>query len=133
MLDPNTKILIVEDFKTMRKMVRRILKQLGFENVTEADDGATALPIIKEEAQKGQSFQLVISDWNMPQMHGIELLRTCKSDEALKEIPFIMLTAEGESKNVEEAAALGALGYVKKPFTPEELKAVIEKAPPLAA
>ncbi len=122
MADPNLKILIVDDFATMRKIVRNLLKQLNFNKVDEADDGSTALAKLKAEA-----FDFVITDWNMPQMTGLDLLKSIRADEKLKKIPVLMVTAEADKANVIQAAQAGVNDYVVKPFTAEVLKAKIEK------
>ena len=121
-MDPNIKILIVDDFATMRKIIRNILTQLGFKNILEADDGTTALEILKKE-----KVDLIISDWNMPKMSGIELLKAVRSDENLKDIPFVMVTAEAQKENILEAIKYKVNQYIVKPFTPETLKEKLEK------
>jgi two-component system chemotaxis response regulator CheY len=121
-MDPNIKILIVDDFSTMRKIIRNILTQLGFKNILEADDGTTALEILKKE-----KVDLIISDWNMPKMSGLELLKAVRSDENLKDIPFIMVTAEAQKESILEAIKYKVNQYIIKPFTPETLKEKLEK------
>ncbi|MCU4138283.1 MAG: CheY-like REC domain [Thermodesulfobacteria bacterium] len=121
-LNPNIKILVVDDFKTMRKIIKNILTQLGFKNIIEADDGTTALELLKK-----QKVDLIISDWNMPKMNGLELLKTVRSDDNLKDIRFIMVTAEAQKESVIEAIKHGVNQYVIKPFTPETLKEKLEK------
>lgn len=121
-LDPNIKILIVDDFSTMRKIIRNILTQLGFKNILEADDGTTALEILSKE-----KVDLVISDWNMPKMSGLELLKAVRSNEAIKDLPFIMVTAEAQKENILEAIKYKVNQYIVKPFTPETLKEKLEK------
>jgi len=120
-VDKSMPVLVVDDFGTMRKIVRGCLRQLGFENVTEAVDGAVAL-----EKLKTGDFKLVISDWNMPNMMGIDLLRAVRGDERLKPIPFLMVTAEAQKENVIEAAKAGVSNYIVKPFTPDQLQAKLE-------
>ena len=112
MADPNTKFLVVDDFSTMRRIVRNLLKELGFNNVEEAEDGVQALNTLKNGG-----VQFVISDWNMPNMTGIDLLRSIRADAALKHIPVLMVTAEAKKENIIAAAQAGASGYVVKPFT----------------
>jgi two-component system chemotaxis response regulator CheY len=112
MADPNTKFLVVDDFSTMRRIIRNLLKELGFNNVEEAEDGVQALNTLR-----GGGFQFVISDWNMPNMTGIDLLRSIRADAALKHIPVLMVTAEAKKENIISAAQAGASGYVVKPFT----------------
>jgi two-component system chemotaxis response regulator CheY len=126
MADKNLKILIVDDFSTMRRIVRNLLKELGFTNADEAEDGVVAL-----QKLKSGSFQFVVSDWNMPNMTGIELLRAIRADAELKHLPVLMVTAEAKKENIIEAAQAGASGYVVKPFTAatleEKLNKVFEK------
>ena len=117
-LDRNIPILVVDDFATMRRIVKTCLKQLGFENVTEAEDGKVAL-----DKLNANDFKLVISDWNMPNMMGIDLLRSVRGDERLKALPFLMVTAEAQKENVLEAAKAGVSNYIVKPFTADQLEA----------
>ena len=119
---PNMKILVVDDFSTMRRIIKGLLKDLGFENVTEADDGTTALPLLKSE-----KFDLLITDWNMPGMSGMELLRHVRADEHISKLPVLMLTAEAKRDQIIEAAQAGVSGYVIKPFTAVTLKEKIDK------
>lgn len=119
--DKSMPILIVDDFSTMRRIVKTCLRQIGFENITEAEDGVVAL-----EKLKNHEFKLVISDWNMPNMMGIDLLRAVRADEKLKALPFVLVTAEGQKENVIEAAKAGVSNYVVKPFTAETLQAKLE-------
>jgi len=122
MADPNTKFLVVDDFSTMRRIIRNLLKELGFNNVEEAEDGVQALNTLR-----GGSFQFVISDWNMPNMTGIDLLRSIRADAALKHIPVLMVTAEAKKENIIAAAQAGASGYVVKPFTAATLDEKLSK------
>ena len=128
MADPNMKFLVVDDFSTMRRIVRNLLKELGFTNVQEAEDGVDALNKLR-----GDKFDFVVSDWNMPNMTGIDLLRNIRGDAALKHLPVLMVTAEAKKENIIEAAQAGASGYVVKPFTAatldEKLKKIFEKMP----
>ncbi|TBR43161.1 chemotaxis protein CheY [Marinomonas agarivorans] len=121
-MDKNMKILIVDDFSTMRRIIKNLLRDLGFTNTVEADDGTTALPIL----QAG-SIDFLITDWNMPGMTGIELLRVVRADEKLKSIPILMVTAEAKRDQIIAAAQAGVNGYVVKPFTAVALKEKIEK------
>ena len=121
-LNTNIKILVVDDFATMRKIIKNILTQIGFKDIIEADDGTTALELLKK-----QKVDLIISDWNMPKMNGLELLKSVRSDDNLKDIRFIMVTAEAQKENVIEAIKHGVNQYVVKPFTPETLKEKLEK------
>ncbi len=122
MPDLNMKILVVDDFATMRRIEKNILKQLGFNNILEADDGTTALELLRQE-----KIQFIISDWNMPQMPGIELLKEVRKNEAWKEIPFLMVTAEGQKENVLEAVKQKVTNYIVKPFTPETFMEKVNK------
>jgi two-component system chemotaxis response regulator CheY len=122
MADTKMKILVVDDFATMRRIVKNILKQLGYENILEADDGAGALEVLKRE-----KIQFIISDWNMPQMSGIELLKAVRATEEWKDLPFLMVTAEGQKENVIEAVKNKVNNYIVKPFTPETLMEKINK------
>jgi len=120
--DPNIKILVVDDMSTMRRIVKNIMKQLGFANVEEAENGEEAL--IKLRAD---SFGFIISDWNMPVMTGIELLRAVRADEKLKTIPLLMVTAEAQKENLIEAIQAGVSNYIVKPFTAEVLQEKMNK------
>lgn len=122
MADPNMKILVVDDFSTMRRIVRNLLKELGFSNVHEAEDGVDALKKLRAE-----TFEFVVSDWNMPNMTGIDLLREIRKDDALKHLPVLMVTAEAKKENIIEAAQAGASGYVVKPFTSVTLDEKLKK------
>lgn len=116
-VDKNMKVLIVDDYKTMLRIVRNLLKQLGFMNVDEATDGSMALQLLRN-AQYG----LVISDWNMEPMTGLQLLKEVRADPKLKGVPFIMVTAESKSENVIAAKEAGVSNYIVKPFNAETLK-----------
>lgn len=118
----NTKFLVVDDFSTMRRIVRNLLKELGFSNVQEAEDGVDALAKLR-----GDQFDFVVSDWNMPNMTGIDLLRAIRADEGLKHLPVLMVTAEAKKENIIEAAKAGASGYVVKPFTAATLDEKLKK------
>ncbi len=121
--NPNMKILVVDDFSTMRRIVRNLLKELGFSNVHEAEDGVEALNKLRSE----NNFDFVVSDWNMPNMTGIELLKVIRADAALKHLPLLMVTAEAKRENIIEAAQAGASGYVVKPFTAATLDEKLKK------
>ncbi len=121
-VNKNLKILIVDDFATMRKVIRNLLKQNGFENVVEAEDGLVAI-----KALKSQKVDFIISDWNMPNMSGLELLKAVRADDELKELPFLMVTAEALKDNVVAAVKAGVSNYIVKPFTAEVLNEKIEK------
>jgi len=116
-VDMNMKVLIVDDYKTMLRILRNLLRQLNFNNVDEASDGAEALAKLRED-----KFGLVISDWNMEPMTGIQLLREVRADDTLKHLPFIMITAESKSENVIAAKEAGVSNYIVKPFNAETLK-----------
>jgi two-component system chemotaxis response regulator CheY len=121
-MDMSIKVMIVDDFATMRRILKNILKQIGFTNIIEADDGATAL----EELKKNKA-DLIISDWNMPKMTGLDLLKTVRADDSLKHIPFLMVTAESQKQNVLDAVQAGVSNYVVKPFTAEQITEKLEK------
>lgn len=116
-VDLNMKVLIVDDYKTMLRILRNLLRQLNFTNIDEAEDGAEALTKLRQE-----KFDLVISDWNMEPMTGIQLLREVRADDSLKHLPFIMITAESKSENVIAAKEAGVSNYIVKPFNAETLK-----------
>lgn len=122
MYESNTKILVVDDMKTMRMVMKKALKELGFTNVFEADDGESAWPMIEQAASGGEPFGLILSDWNMPKMEGIELLRKVRTNQRLSKTPFILVTAESEKSQVMEAMKLGVSNYVIKPFTADDIK-----------
>ena len=126
MANPNTKFLVVDDFSTMRRIVRNLLKELGYTNVDEAEDGAIALNKLK-----GNNFEFVVSDWNMPNMDGLTMLQQIRADPELKHLPVLMVTAEAKKENIIAAAQAGANGYVVKPFTAatldEKLTKIFEK------
>ena len=126
MSDPKLKFLVVDDFSTMRRIVRNLLKELGYTNVDEAEDGAIAL----QKLNSG-SFDFVVTDWNMPNMDGLTLLQTIRRTPQLKHLPVLMITAEAKKENIIAAAQAGASGYVVKPFTAvtlaEKLQKIFEK------
>lgn len=116
------KILIVDDFSTMRRIVKNLLRDLGFTNTSEADDGLTALPMLQ-----GGKYDFLVTDWNMPGMEGIDLLKTVRADPELASLPVLMVTAESKKDQIVEAAQAGVNGYVVKPFTAATLKEKIDK------
>ncbi|MBV8681120.1 MAG: chemotaxis response regulator CheY [Aquitalea sp.] len=122
MPDKNMRFLVVDDFSTMRRIVRNLLKELGFTNVDEAEDGQVALHKLKT-----QHFDFIVSDWNMPNMTGIELLKAVRADQQIKHLPFMMITAEAKRENIIEAAMAGASGYIVKPFTAATLEEKMNK------
>lgn len=121
-MDKNIKILVVDDFSTMRRIIKNLLRDLGFNNTAEADDGLTALPML----QSG-NFDLLITDWNMPGMQGIDLLKAVRADPKLSTLPVMMVTAEQKKEQIIEAAKSGVNGYIVKPFTAATLKEKLEK------
>lgn len=116
------KILIVDDFSTMRRIIKNLLRDLGFTNTFEADDGNTALPMLKDG-----NFEFVVTDWNMPIMQGIDLLKEIRKDPKLKHLPVLMVTAEAKREQIIEAAQAGVNGYIVKPFTAVTLKEKLDK------
>lgn len=116
------KILVVDDFSTMRRIIKNLLKDLGFSNIQEADDGNTALPMLNQG-----DFDFVVTDWNMPGMQGIDLLRAIRADDKLKHLPVLMVTAEAKKEQIVAAAQAGVNGYVVKPFTAATLKEKLDK------
>ncbi len=122
MADPKMRILVVDDFSTMRRIVRNLLKELGFANVDEAEDGVMALQKLQND-----SFQFVVTDWNMPNMDGLQLLQTIRQSPALKHLPVLMITAEAKRENIIAAAGAGASGYIVKPFTAATLAEKLQK------
>jgi two-component system chemotaxis response regulator CheY len=121
-MSKNMKFLVVDDFSTMRRIVRNLLKELGYTNIDEAEDGVGALAKLR-----GGGFDFVVSDWNMPNMTGIDMLRAIRADESLRHLPVLMVTAEARKENIIEAAQAGASGYVVKPFTAATLEEKINK------
>lgn len=121
-MDKNMKILVVDDFSTMRRIIKNLLRDLGLTNTAEADDGQTALPMLKEGG-----FDFVVTDWNMPGMQGIDLLKHIRADENLKDIPVLMVTAEAKREQIIAAAQAGVNGYIVKPFTAGTLKEKLDK------
>ena len=123
-MDTDMKILVVDDFSTMRRIIKNLLRDLGFNNTDEADDGLTALPMLKSG-----KYDLLVTDWNMPGMQGIDLLKAVRADadENLKNIPVLMVTAEQKKEQIVEAAQSGVNGYIVKPFTALILKEKLEK------
>lgn len=121
-MDKNMKILIVDDFSTMRRIVKNLLADLGFSNTAEADDGKTAWPML----QTGD-FDFVVTDWNMPGMTGIDLLKAIRGDAKLKALPVLMVTAEAQRDQIVDAAKAGVNGYIIKPFTAATLKEKLDK------
>jgi len=121
-MDLGMKVLVVDDFATMRRIVKNVLKQIGFTKIVEADDGSTALAVLKND-----KVDLIISDWNMPKVTGLELLKAVRGDDSMKNIPFLMVTAEGQKDNIVQAVQAGVSNYVVKPFTPETIQEKLEQ------
>ncbi|MDT3669309.1 MAG: chemotaxis response regulator CheY [Aromatoleum sp.] len=122
MSDPKMKFLVVDDFSTMRRIVRNLLKELGFTNVDEAEDGAVAL-----QKLNSAQFDFVVTDWNMPNMDGLTLLQTIRQTPHLRHLPVLMVTAEAKKENIIAAAQAGASGYIVKPFTAATMSEKLEK------
>jgi two-component system chemotaxis response regulator CheY len=123
-VDKKMRILVVDDFSTMRQIVKKSLNQLGFSNVAEATDGQDALNKLKGDST--EPFQFIVSDWNMPNMMGIDLLKAVRADPGLKALPFLMITAEAQKDNIVEAAKAGVSQYIVKPFTVDALQQKLE-------
>lgn len=121
-MDLNMKILVVDDFATMRRIVKNILNKIGFTNIIEADDGSTALEVLKKD-----KVDLIMSDWNMPNVTGLELLKAVRSNESMKDMPFLMVTAEGQHNSVVQTVQAGVSDYIVKPFTADTVKEKLEK------
>jgi len=122
MVDMKMRLMVVDDFSTMRRIVKNILKQIGYSEIEEAEDGAQAFNKLKEKP-----CQFIISDWNMPNMTGLELLKSVRGDPQLKDTPFLMVTAESEKDNIMAAVGAGVSNYIVKPFTAETLKDKMDK------
>ena len=121
-MDKNMNILVVDDFSTMRRIVKNLLVEIGFSNIEEADDGKTALPILENGG-----IDFLVTDWNMPGMAGIDLLKAVRANPALSSLPVLMVTAEAKREQIMEAAEAGVNGYVVKPFTAETLQEKVDK------
>jgi two-component system, chemotaxis family, chemotaxis protein CheY len=121
-VNPDMKFLVVDDFATIRRIVKGVISELGFSNVTEADDGSTALPLLRDG-----NFDFLITDWNMPGMPGLELLKAVRANPKLAKLPVLMLTAEAQREQIIAAAQAGVNGYIIKPFTAEVLKKKLTK------
>ncbi len=117
------KILVVDDFPTMRRIVKTLMKQNGFDNFTEAEDGEQAFKMLEAEGD----FEMIVSDWNMPHMTGLELLKAVRAHPKFKHLPFLMVTAEAEKENIIEAVKAGVSNYIVKPFTGQALKDKLDK------
>lgn len=121
-MDPKTRILIVDDMQTMRRILKSTLNDLGYADVMDADGGTTALPLLESG-----DFDLLITDWNMPDMEGIDLLKAVRANDRLKDLPVLIITAEAQREQIMEAARAGVNGYVVKPFQPAQLKEKLDK------
>ncbi|HMA12588.1 MAG TPA: chemotaxis response regulator CheY [Steroidobacteraceae bacterium] len=121
-MGPGIRFLVVDDFSTMRRIIKNFLNDLGYTNIAEADDGNTALPVLKSG-----EVDFLITDWNMPGMPGLQLLREVRNNPATKKLPVLMVTAEAKREQIVEAAQAGVNGYVVKPFTAQTLKDKIDK------
>lgn len=121
-MNNDMRILVVDDFSTMRRIIRNLLRELGFQNIQEADDGQTAWPMLQ-----GGGFDFLVTDWNMPGMPGIELLKAVRADAKLQSLPVLMVTAEAKREQIVEAAQAGVNGYIVKPFTAETLREKLER------
>ena len=121
-MKPDTKFLVVDDYLSMRRMVKSVLNDLGYSNVTEADDGSTALPLLRDG-----EFDFLISEWNMHGMAGLDLLKAVRANERLAKLPVLMVTAEAKREQIVEAVQAGVNGYIIKPFTAEVLKEKLAK------
>lgn len=121
-INKSMRVLVVDDFSTMRRIIKNILKQLEFTNIVDADDGTTAWEILNKD-----KIDFIIADWNMPKMTGLELLKKVRSSEEFADMPFLMVTAEGQQENIIEAVQAGVSNYIVKPFTPETIEQKINK------
>lgn len=121
-MDLSMKVLVVDDFATMRRILKGVLKEIGFTKIIEADDGSTALAVLKKD-----KVGLIVSDWNMPEVTGLELLKAVRGDELMKKVPFLMVTAEGQKDSVVQAVQAGVDNYVVKPFTADTIKEKLEQ------
>jgi two-component system chemotaxis response regulator CheY len=126
-LKNDAKILVIDDMSTMRKIVRNMLNKMGYNNIEEAEDGDPAWKMINEASEAGQAFDFIVSDWNMPVMTGLDLLKNIRSSEKFKKLPFLMVTAEAEQANVVIAVKAGVSNFVVKPFSIQTLKEKIDK------
>jgi len=128
--DPKQKILVVDDMSTMRKIIKNMLKKMGCDDLTEADDGAPAWEMIQEAHTAGVPYDFIVSDWNMPQLTGLDLLKNIRADERFAKLPFLMITAEAEQANVVIAVKAGVSNFIVKPFSIVTLKEKIDKVFP---
>ncbi len=127
MLRSELRFIVIDDFSTMRKIVRKVILELGFANVQEAEDGQIAWDHLQKAKAEGKPYHFIVSDWNMPNMQGIDLLKLCRTDDVYAKTPFVMVTAEGEQKQIIEALKLGCTDYIVKPYAPNVIKEKLEK------
>ena len=127
MIKPNTKFLVVDDFATSRKIVIKVLNDMGFQNIVEALDGQSAYEMLVEHSNKNEPFEFIISDWDMPNMLGIDFLKKCRAVATFKNVPFILITAESETDQIFDATASGATGYLVKPVHADNLKILVTR------
>lgn len=128
MFKPKTKFLIVDDFSNMRKIIKKVISDMGYENAFEAADGQSAYELLVIHAKTEEPFEFIIADWNMPNMTGLDLLKKCRNEEPFKKLPFMMVTAEADEKHILEALRIGVTEYVVKPFSPVKLKEKLESS-----
>ncbi len=126
-MDKNTRFLIVDDFSTMRKILKKALGEMGYTQIEEAENGQQAWTMIEQKRAENAPYQFIISDWNMPIMSGVDLLKKFRSDDKNRTTPFVMVTAESEQKQILEAVKMGCSDYIVKPFTPATIKEKIDK------
>lgn len=129
-LDLKMKTLVIDDMNTMRKIIKKMLKEIGFINIEEANDGKPAWQMIQEAHEAGTPYQFIVSDWNMPGLSGLDLLKQIRADERFKKLPFLMITAEAEQSNVVIAVKAGVSNFIVKPFNKATLQAKIDKVFP---
>lgn len=128
MFKETTKFLVVDDFSNMRKIIKKVLSDLGYHNVVEAVDGHNAYQLMTDAVKASEPFEFIIADWNMPNMSGLELLKKCRTEEPFRKIPFMMVTAESEQTQILEALKVGVTEYVIKPFSAVKLKEKLESS-----
>lgn len=127
MFTPETRILVIDDMKVMRSLIKGQLRTLNYQNISEAENGEEAFKILEQNHSVNTPIQVVLSDWNMPVMSGLELLKKVREDARFKNLPFIMITAEGELEQVKSAAELGVSSYIRKPFAPNTFSEKLEQ------
>jgi two-component system, chemotaxis family, chemotaxis protein CheY len=127
MFNKDSRFIVIDDFSTMRKIVKKTLIEMGFSNVQEAEDGQVAWDHLQKAKAEGKPYHFIVSDWNMPNMQGLDLLKLCRKDDVYGKTPFVMVTAEGEQKQIIEAIKSGCTEYIVKPFAPNVIKEKITK------